>query len=94
MSGGAHGAAAQGDKRKREIDDVGEKGMDIDKITEVDAALGGGTDGDAVEGGGNTLGAMLSRMSRVDPEIEKWAMNVNEQNEGSKDWKQVFKKDG
>ena len=70
LSGGAHGAAAQGDKRKRDIDDVGEKGMDIDKVAEVDTALDGGTDGDAVEGGDVTLGTMLSGMSRVDPEIE------------------------
>ena len=52
-SGGAHGATVQGDKRKREIDDVGERGKDICMISEVDAALGGGTHGDAVEGGGD-----------------------------------------
>ena len=65
QSGSAHGAAAQGDKRKREVDDVRDRSMDIDKLTEV-----------------KSVGAMLSRMSRVDPEIDNWAKSINEQNAG------------
>ena len=35
QSGSAHGAAAQGDKKRRESDDEKDRGMDIDQISEA-----------------------------------------------------------
>ena len=77
--GSAHGDAALGHKRKRDIEDEAGRGMDIDAVGEVGSPSGGAhgaaAGGDEME----SIGGLLSRISMVDPEIEQWAKKINDQ---------------
>ena len=78
QDGSAHGAVVLGHKRKRDLDDEGGKGMDIDAIRETGSpssvAHGDAAGGDRVQ----SLGGMFSRISIADPEMDQRATKVNE----------------
>ena len=71
QDGSAHGSVVLDHKGKRDIDDEGGKGMDIDAVREMgsssSAAHGGAAGGDMF----GSLGGMLSRISIVNAEVDQ-----------------------
>ena len=71
VDGSTDGAAVPAHKRKRDVEDEGDRGMDIDLVVEGSPSSGG-THGQAAGGSvAESFGGYLCRLSEVDPEVER-----------------------